>query len=67
MSGNFDANFVFWMFALMSSGVILTILGFIVLGLWEQNLMNLPTPPSKSLDATGGSVFLNLARTTLPD
>jgi len=32
MSGNFDANFVFWMFLLMSSGVLLTILGFIVLG-----------------------------------
>jgi amino acid transporter len=32
MSGNFDANFVFRMFVVMSSGVLLTILGFIVLG-----------------------------------
>jgi amino acid transporter len=32
MSTNFDAQFVFWMFVVMSSGVILTIIGFIILG-----------------------------------
>jgi hypothetical protein len=32
MSENFDAHFVFWMFALMSSGVLLTITGFIIIG-----------------------------------
>ena len=32
LTGNFDASFVFWMFVVMSLGVILAIAGFILLG-----------------------------------
>ena len=34
MSENFDARFVFWLFTVISSGVLLTILGFIIIGVY---------------------------------
>ena len=39
MSGDFDAKFVFWIFAVMGSGILLTIIGFIALGrmVFEKN------------------------------